>query len=750
MRADGTFSPDFDRPSPGYAYPSTSSSQPPMDAASFMEEASEEYSALDDMAIVKAGQGEKATAIEAARLGLTNRQMRERAFQRLETCLDRRQLDLAITWLQRSPSCAQVEDANPYFRLLSRLQTALLATEGKNLDILIEFALTVAAKHHHIGHGRSPLIAHIARYSPPTRLKKFWRLYTLQARLASEGAPLRSRLAVERNLEANANIVIRQLALAGRFRDAVEMVLYTRSGQIRPNTNLSASFRYHPKAVIQESTYRILVQELGRHQSDRDLIRMVVSLQNEDWPLSATPIRSLDPERHAKVVRLRIAQMKAPQYYRLLSHRITVGILPTSNDMGRLLKKSRGSHGDTLVRALRRQVDRYKNAEEAARLRETMIAGGIPTAKGLAGFVQRCLKAGAPEDAVTFGQWMLQQHPRHRSLWHTARIYRLVSSSRRGVIGRGDHERAARALFLYAREFNSVGLPNPMVDYMRTEWPNELTAGGHLKLWPSSHTITLAIGAWLKLKPTYENIMSTYSSFVKESYQRFDPKPFMPRQVLPDQTSFQPFLVALVKLRKADDAFDILREMASRGVMPSAHNWDVVLGAYAAKGDLDLVDSIMQRRIETHNVVAEAENADADVLAFDADLKVLESGDRPSQDKPFAKQFSSFFTSAQGLVPAEGSDSKGQVDQAFKLDDFRFPAADTVSYRSIISGFCKAKCLEAAMVYKKRLYEARKPDGSLLYKWRDNLQTDTALSVLDSMVSSAERRYLRYERGNVG
>lgn len=675
LRPDGTFNPDFDKPSAGYSYPSTSSSIPSMDAASFMEEASEEYAlpVVDTCA-----PAESTLAADAVELKLTRAQVRKRGLAKAEACLEKGQLEGAMSWIQQTPAVIQTEDARPFQRLIGDLQQALLASNGRDMNILMAFAFTAAAKGLYHDGRRRALMAHIARHSPPERLKRFWRLYATQVRTTARAMPLRGRRSAETHLQTSAGVIIRQLCLAGRFQECVDLLTHTRDafGRLVGKDASEAQ----SAMGIRWQTYAFLLDEMKRQDADAELVERVSIALGQDWP-----------------------GKKKEKEMRLQSSRAA--------DSGRSSSV------------------RFTDAEGIEAMRRRILEGLPVSTAQISAHINRRWRADAGRSVIQFGDWMVRQRPQYRSLWHTCRIYRMLQP-------RLTRQRSARrALLICAEEFDTTTLPSVIVDYLRQNHPSQMRPTSRQRIWMSSHTATLVLQAWLLIDPSYANIVTTYDSFVEAAYGNKGSCFVLPTQSLPDQLSYQPFLVALAKVKRPGTGLQILTDMVNRGIMPSAHNWDVILGSLAALGRLQLVDEVMRRRT--------------------ASPATNEASEQTSHANVFARDETRTGFVEPARVNAISDPSSATPDKASTpwmhwLDSFRLPPVDAVTFNSILRNLSSAGALEAASSYKKQLYEARHPNGNLVYRWRASHRVDTTLGIIDSKLASQRRRMGRLQSANPG
>ena len=658
------------------------------------------------------------------------------------------------------------------------LELALLQTRPHDINTLCTFALICAAKGFAHSDWRRRTLAHIARYSTYERLSVFWDAYTSRAREAYAHEPERRRVHLEQFLGTAANILIRAQCLASRYVDSLNLLRDVRASQTQrilqdPHTEQSGSIDGTEgessalPPVIEEYTYELLLQEVTRHSTHPQLAREIAALAKLDYPDAtasasknvkaggrttagrrprlagrhrshASPgmrtagrsVRSrvAGPLSSGPMLRLGPSAASSRVRYNALVANVQRGRRPTRRqlaDFRTLCHKERTGH---LYRMFERQMPFSQVELHARRLQHQVAEGQMPNASELSRFIDDCRTSRNLRPAKQLGAWLEGlPNERLRSLWATARMLALL---RLGPVGPGKHAR--RVLHLFSSVFSTVGLPEPITAYLQANFPSSLAGSAimdeemnsdkplHLrnlqrpKSWASSHTLTLAIRAWLLLDPSSANLQATYNSFLRVTYdyQALESSTGITRPVamLPDQVSYQIFIDRFAKLDMPERAFQVLTDMRSRGVMPSAHNWDAVLGGFANVGNERMVEAILSRMDDAARESAREAKS------------VQERGDVEESEQPFE----AFFTPSS--APPAPLRQRSSI-----FDDFAFSPPGIVSYTTVIRGLCNSRRVDAALAYRQKLYSARTPSGARLYRWGENAKTDNALAILKSM-----------------
>lgn len=684
LRPDGTFNPEFDKPSAGYSYPPSTSSAPPMDGSSFMEDSSDEYAFLEMAMPVKAiEQVEWLPHGAEADISLSPSMQHKIVWEKIRHCLWKGQHEAAVSWFRQDPIVISTpEEAMPFKVAVNEMQRFLMRERSKDIDALMGFAVLLASKGHVVDGGRRRLLSHIVRYSAPDtaeRFERFWGLFTSQIRLTSSNVAFDRQRKRNYDLANLTNLVIRNLCLTGKYRPAIALIRHAR-------VNLQLEFGEHPG--LWTRTYEILFQEVSR-QGDNAILDDLVVTYKQDRPHAA--------------------------------------------HWQSFLKRREGPFSENAVLT-------YSNRH----LRRKLMSGNLPKTRELVGMMGKDQSQGKLHTVDRFGRWSMNsdrwspgQKLRHGTLWHTARIYRLLVSRR--------PQAARRVLAILAEDLSLVGVPDVIVRHLRTTHPAvfEPSQSTIPKPWISSHTMVLVLKAWFLLNPGFSDVMATYESFVREAYGAAGKEKYStPIQALPDQVSFQPFLRALSNVNRPDAALTILRDMRDRGVMPSAHNWDIILGSLAKLGEVKLVNEVMMRRGQKIQLEIKAGN-NAGQLRI-AEGKVTDSLEvtaarleQPSASAPLA-------TSLTALQQLDASAPVRLPDSLTSwIDGFRLPAADATSFNSIIRGLSNAGLYNTAKAYRDQLYRSRDANGSLLYRWGASRKTDATLAILKSKLAFQERRLNR-------
>lgn len=693
-------------------------------------------------------------------LALSNSRMAMLALGNAANCLKRNDLDSAVAWFIDSPPVPSTF-ASQRMRLellVSSLSTKLLEERSQDMSLLKAFAVAAASK----GFSRQLLrvIPHISRFSTYERLEPFWKDFTTNARDAYKSTKRESHLpALERSVFRIGNRIVRSLCLSGNYVDCLKFVRLLRAdSQLHTSPTLKA---------IEAETYRILMEELRRHKTHPSLFEEVKRCSTIDYPeaalgppttmSAATAKTAKAPTSEPVNMAQRQAQLAAlaesasehtlpsvtsakSEYLRL--SRIAHGGYPIdAAELGRFAELCRRDDATYLQKSLARKMAMSGAERKHRDLIEQMQEGRLPSTSTLSAFIEHCLQGRQPKLVEHMGEWMQSRSMRFRSLWLCARIHRLIAKESKKA--------AYDALQIYKEHFMYNGLPVPIVDFFKSTGSSPLTIpSSHSRLPPvleqpvlllapegeegsiesiepatldesrpsrsfdnvrvpaSSHSIALAIQAWLQFDRRLENVNATYESFVKVSYAEGEAVR-TPTHLMPDQVSFGPFLKHLSRLDRTSDAMPIMHAMRKRGVMPNAHNWTTVLGGFAREGHRNMVSGIMKRMDKA--VLAERHGASPQEL----DLDLVGAYNRNRR------------------VPYYTASSPRAVNEV--LDGFTFYPPTLATYVTVIRGLCLAGDLEKAKYYVRDMFAARTISGDRLYRFGENKQAEAALDVIMQM-----------------
>ena len=105
-------------------------------------------------------------------------------------------------------------------------------------------------------------------------------------------------------------------------------------------------------------------------------------------------------------------------------------------------------------------------------------------------------------------------------------------------------------------------------------------------------------------------------------------------------------------------------------------------------------------------------------------------------ESPSNSRFSKFFLHGHDLS-ANGAAAGLSIRQAdahyIDLDRFSFPASTTDTYATVIRGLLLAGKMQAAKVFRSRMYASRDENGLRLYRFGEHAGAEKALSILASM-----------------
>lgn len=709
----------------------------------------------------------KLRSAEEARL--PSPQMYQLAMNNSANCLKRGDVDSSVAWFVEAPA-VPIAFASQYARtagLVKDLRDQLMQERSDNIPLLCSFAISCASKG--FPHFLYRLLPHIARFSAYERLNPFWNEFSQRARNTFKiYRPASSMPLLERTLIQLGNRIVRTLYLSEKYVDSLNFLKDLRSEE-RPLAD--------PKDVaIEPDTYRIFLEELHRHQAHPSLIAQVESLYKADYVQSASA-----DESTSSASSLHIPEVGSRNTVPDASHGISEEYATPSEGAADLLHPKAEENilaitpkaeftrlcemvqrGETIDRKtltefsrlcverdvsyLFRTLARKMAVPTSERLQQQlfgqMARGHLPSVRVLSKFIDTCLQGRQPELAVQLGKWMQKQGMRYGSLWACARIHRLIK--------RGDRRSARDALQLYHDHFLLNGLPEPITRYLQKlddsmevqpskfehslALPSESAnaslaqipslegewraASGKLRLPASSHSIVLAIQAWLTMFPTEASVTETYRSFLAVSYVDSEDAR-IPSQLMPDQVSFGPFLKYLSRKGKVAEAMRILNDMKERGVMPNAHNWDTVIGGFAKTGNYKMVGNIIQRMQHAQEILVHGQLSVDEERAFD------QAGDSNSSLPQYV-----------AVAGANGNPELGDMHRL--LEGFEFQPPTIVTYTTTIRGFALAGKLERARYYMKKMFTARGPDGDLLYRFGRTPQAEKVLDILARMDRLAE------------
>lgn len=694
-------------------------------------------------------------------LALSNSRMAMLALGNAANCLKRNDLDSAVAWFIDSPPVPSTF-ASQRMRLellVSSLSTKLLEERSQDMSLLKAFAVAAASK----GFSKQLLrvIPHISRFSTYEKLEPFWTAFTTKARDAYKSTKRESHLpALERSISRIGNRIVRSLCLSENYVDSLKFIRLLRAdNQLHSNPT-------SPKAIEAE-TYRILMEELRRHKTHPSLFEEVKRFSTIDHPQAslgtpatmdaATAKKAKAPASEPVNMAQRQAQLAAlaesasghtlpsatsakSEYLRL--SRIAHGGYPIdAAELGRFAELCRRDDATYLQKSLARKMAMSGAERKHRDLIEQMQEGRLPSTSTLSAFIEHCLQGRQPKLVEHMGEWMQSRSMRFRSLWLCARIHRLISKESKKA--------AYDALQIYKEHFMYNGLPVPIVDFFKSTGSSPLTIPSsqprsppvleqsvqllapegeegliepkepatldelrpsrtfdNVRVPASSHSIVLAIQAWLQFDRRLENVHATYESFINVSYAESEDVR-TPTHLMPDQVSFGPFLKHLSRLDRTSDAMPIMHAMRKRGVMPNAHNWTTVLGGFAREGHRNMVSGIMKRMDKA--VLAERHGASPQEL----DLDLVGAYNRNSR------------------VPYYTASSPRAVNEV--LDGFTFYPPTLATYVTVIRGLCLAGDLEKAKYYVRDMFAARTISGDRLYRFGENKQAEAALDVIMQM-----------------
>lgn len=427
-------------------------------------------------------------------------------------------------------------------------------------------------------------------------------------------------------------------------------------------------------------------------------------------------------------------------------------------------------------------------------LKEMMGFGELPTAEQVKELIDACHASGDLGRAKDFGEWMEAQGNRHRSLWLTARMHRLVATGS-NLPDAAAARAGKQALSIFTDNFVMLGVPEQLVALQAYQEPapssarsashqeqptssssaaresgstapKKPTPGTDGRLWASSHTIGVAIRAWFLVNPSVENVLETYRSFLANSYrQPFEEHSIhnvssgsvdvirrssavLPEKMLPDQIGFSHFLTPLVKANAAERALSILFDMADKGIRPNLYNWNIVLGGLAQEGKVQLVHRILERMEASSSsssraVTGEVRSREEEVRRYASYLVSLTSSSSSSQASTPPPPPATF-TEDESSVEC-GYDAHSAFDEADAIEYMDLPAPNIVTYTTVLRGFGLAKRLEAAQEVRERLMSSRDEQGQLLYRPGEDPKTEKALEILASMQKLVELGHAKEE-----
>ena len=355
-------------------------------------------------------------------------------------------------------------------------------------------------------------------------------------------------------------------------------------------------------------------------QNLRSLLPSTITANTTSSSSYRTSLESSNPSEAARTLQSHTDHTKPKAAYTYLSSLILKGIRPSSSGLSGFSRLCTEHGAEHLVKALTRKLAIPEAEFTHNRLKSKMREGHMPSSDELRVFIESCRHGRCLSLAKSLGDWMEGQGGRFKSLWVVARMHRLVKL--------GKSSSARRALHLFGETFVMVGIPRQITALVqsRHHWtavqptdrpgvevavrPNGEYAilesanpqAEQPKIWPSSHGITIALKALFVLRPdSVEYIQSVYASFVKASYSTTT----LPLSMSPDPHSYDAFILPLVRLGIPGLALQILYDMLDRGLMPTQHNWDVVIGGFAKKGDVKMVEGIFNRRDQHDHAAGE-------------------------------------------------------------------------------------------------------------------------------------------------
>lgn len=768
---------DFDRPSEGYEYPSIAGEQQSfLDEASFIEEDEADYRFKIPAPSSQASTPSFSTTVETedlvpqmhmalgaralsrAKLNpnsavLSIPQMHQVAMNNSANCLKRGDLDSALAWFIDAP-VVPIAFSNQYARIATLtydLRDRLMQERSNNIALLMSFATSCASK----GFPRClyRIVPHIARFSTYERLKPFWNDLCQQARRSFKlYRPASSMPLLERTLLQVGNRVIRNLYLSENYLDALRFLKDIRS-QERRHADPSVS-------AVEFDTYRIFMEELKRHNTHPALYSEVESLCQTDYgtlqvasPLAEEEIRqetttsaSLDApgEYEARASRLEpTAKLLTPKTeYNRLSGLVMRGETIDRQVLSNFSKLCIANDSSYLARSLARTMAMSSSEKESRLLINEMRQGELPTARRLSSFIDTCVRSRQQQTAANLGRWMEKQGMRFRGLWIIARMHRLVRQ--------GDERAARDALQLYKDNYLSNGLPEPIIRYFETiedrgqerrevqdsflalaepgsnqsddlaTLTEDQLVQERSRIPASSHSIAMAIQAWLILNPHESNITETYQSFLSVSYA-VDEDFRTPSQLMPDQVTFGVFLQNLSRNGKHTQAMRVLEDMKKRGIMPNQHNWDTVIGAFAKAGSHQVVANVISRM---ENAQGRFQQQDHQASGYEAEVTTSETPPSNYTMKPFA------------VTERQYDPELGDINRL--LEGFQFYPPTLVTYTTTIRGFAIAGRLDKAKYYMKKMFTARDLDGDLLYRFGKSSHAEKVLDIITQMSNLAD------------
>ncbi|KAK9893622.1 hypothetical protein P389DRAFT_175223 [Cystobasidium minutum MCA 4210] len=685
-------------------------------------------------------------------LALSSSRMAMVALGNAANCLKRNDLDSAVSWFIESPPFPSTF-ASQRARLellVSTLCAKLLEERSQEMPLLMAFATAAASKG--FASLLLRLIPHISRFSPYEKLDPFWKEFSNRARAAAKNS--KAETSIDRTLNRIGNRIIRSLCLSENYVDGLKFLRLMRS---QGQSSLQPGAK-----PIESETYRIFLEELRRHDTHPSLYEGVKICSNADYPklpkvaaeAASTPSNvagtATEPsnlaQRQAQVDALAASAAEHVQPsatsakldYVRLARKAQTGEIIGTEELAHFAELCQRDGVSYLQRSLAKKMAMTSAERQYKALVDEMTEGQLPTTTRLSSFIEYCIQGRQPRLADNLGEWMQNRSMRFRSLWVCARIHRLIR--------KGEKKAAYDALRIYKQHFFFNGLPQPILDFFKTlddtplvippaqptlaqneeeqglvrittenglAMPTETASGDqpmpsseHVRVPASSHSIAMAIQAWLQFDGRVENINATYDSFIKVSYLESEDVR-TPTHLMPDQVSFGPFLKHLSRLGQTSDAMAVMRGMLRRGVMPNAHNWTTVLGGFAKEGHRNMVSGIMKRMDKA--AVAERHGIAPDQL----NQELGEAYNRGTN------------------VPYFTASSPKAVNRL--LDGFTFYPPTLATYVTVIRGLCLAGDLEKAKYYVRDMFAARTVSGDRLYKFGENKQAETALDVIMQM-----------------